>query len=150
MLNQKETSLLNDLKSDEELCIEKYSKYENQANNPKLKGLMNKLGNQEKTHLNTINQILNGQVPPVPQAKAPEQPANEVAGYVNPSPEFSNDKFICTDALGTEKRVSSVYNTSIFEFADVNIRANLNHIQKEEQEHGEQIYNYMAQNGMYS
>jgi ferritin len=26
----------------------------------------------------------------------------------------------------------------------------LNHIQKEEQQHGEQIYNYMAQNGMYN
>lgn len=150
MLNQKETTLLKDLQSQEQLCIDKYSRYENQANNAKLKGLMNKIGQQEQTHLNTINQILNGQVPPVPQAKSPEQPPNETAQYMTNSAEFANDKYICTDALGTEKHVSSTYNTCIFEFADVNIRANLNHIQKEEQEHGEMIYNYMSQNGMYN
>lgn len=149
MLSQKETSLLKDLQSHEQLCIDKYTKYENQASNPKLKGLMNSLAQQEKTHLQTINQIMNGQVPPVPQSQAPEQPADEAANYTNPSADYSNDKYILSDALTTEKHVSSAYNTSIFEFKDVNIRGNLNHLQKEEQEHGEKIYNYMAQNGMY-
>lgn len=60
------------------------------------------------------------------------------------------DKLLCQDALSTEKYVSSTYNTSIFEFRDKNIRQVLNHIQKEEQEHGEQIYNYMSQHGMYN
>ena len=32
---------------------------------------------------------------------------------------------------------------------DKNVRQVLNHIQKEEQEHGEKIYNYMASHGMY-
>lgn len=149
MLTQKETSLLKDLQSQEQLCVDKYTKYENQAANPKLKGLMNSLAQQEKSHLQTINQIINGQIPPVPQAQAPQQPADEVANYTNPSTEFETDKYILNDALSTEKHVSSAYNTSIFEFRDVNIRGNLNHIQKEEQEHGEKLYNYMAQNGMY-
>jgi spore coat protein CotF len=61
-----------------------------------------------------------------------------------------NDSYLCTDLLSTEKHVSSTYNTCIFEFKDTNIRSALNHIQKEEQQHGEQIYNYMAQNGMYN
>jgi spore coat protein CotF len=60
------------------------------------------------------------------------------------------DSFLCTDLLSTEKHVSSTYNTCIFEFRDSNIRDVLNHIQKEEQQHGEQIYNYMAQNAMYN
>lgn len=60
------------------------------------------------------------------------------------------DKLLCQDALSTEKYVSSTYNTSIFEFRDTNIRQVLNHIQKEEQEHGEQIYNYMNKHGMYN
>ena len=37
-----------------------------------------------------------------------------------------------------------------FEFTENNIRDVLNHIQKEEQEHGKAIYDYMAQNGMYN
>ncbi|MEG2144480.1 MAG: spore coat protein, partial [Oscillospiraceae bacterium] len=42
------------------------------------------------------------------------------------------------------------YDTSIFEFKNKNVRDTLNHIQKEEQEHGEKIYGFMAQNGMYN
>lgn len=61
-----------------------------------------------------------------------------------------NDSYLCSDLLSTEKHVSSVYNTAIFEFKNTQIRDALNHIQKEEQQHGEEIYNYMAQNGMYS
>ena len=60
-----------------------------------------------------------------------------------------HDKMLCSDALSTEKFVSSTYNTAIFEFRDKNIRQVLNHIQKEEQEHGEKIFNYMSSHGMY-
>jgi demethoxyubiquinone hydroxylase (CLK1/Coq7/Cat5 family) len=60
------------------------------------------------------------------------------------------DAMLCHDALATEKYASALYNTGIFEFKDTNIRQTLNHIQKEEQEHGEQIYNYMAGHGYYS
>lgn len=60
-----------------------------------------------------------------------------------------HDKMLCNDSLSTEKFISSTYNTAIFEFRDKNVRQVLNHIQKEEQEHGEKIYNYMASHGMY-
>ncbi|WP_338659685.1 spore coat protein [Paraclostridium sordellii] len=46
--------------------------------------------------------------------------------------------------------ISSTYNTAIFEFKNKEIRQVLNHIQKEEQEHGEKIYNYMNQHNMYN
>ena len=46
-------------------------------------------------------------------------------------------------------KIHSTYDTTIFEFRDANARQVLNHIQKEEQEHGEKIYNYMSQHGMY-
>jgi hypothetical protein len=52
------------------------------------------------------------------------------------------------DALDTEKHVSSVYDTCIFEFTDAGARQALNHIQKEEQEHGQMLYDYMAAHGM--
>ncbi|BBB90907.1 MAG TPA: spore coat protein [Methylomusa anaerophila] len=54
------------------------------------------------------------------------------------------------DMLMTEKYVSGVYDTAIFEFADSNIRQTFNHIQKEEQQHGEDLFHYMQANGMYN
>ncbi|MGI5876738.1 MAG: spore coat protein, partial [Dethiobacteria bacterium] len=60
------------------------------------------------------------------------------------------DAALCTDMLMTEKYVSGTYDTAIFEFTDPGARQVLNHIQKEEQQHGEGIFNYMQSNGMYN
>ena len=60
------------------------------------------------------------------------------------------DAFLCKDALAMEKHVSSVYNVSIFEFSCPTLRDTLAHIQKEEQNHGQQLYQYLAKNGMYA
>ena len=78
-----------------------------------------------------------------------QQPSSQAAYYDN-TMNKQNDAYLCSDALTTEKYVSSDYNISIFEFTENNIRDVLNHIQKEEQEHGKAIYDYMAQNGMYN
>ena len=59
------------------------------------------------------------------------------------------DEYLCQDLLSTEKHVSSVYDTAIFEFKDAGMRDVLNHIQKEEQEHGKKLYDYMSQHNMY-
>jgi rubrerythrin len=53
------------------------------------------------------------------------------------------------DLLSTEKYVSSTYNTAIFEFNNSQMRQTLNHIQKEEQQHGELLFNYLKQNNAY-
>ena len=52
--------------------------------------------------------------------------------------------------VASEKHISSSYNTSVFEFTNTEVRDALNHIQKEEQEHGKQIYDYMSANSMYN
>ena len=62
-LSDKEKSLLKDQKSHEELCIKKYTKSANEAQDPELKQLFTQLASEEQQHLNTINQILSGQVP---------------------------------------------------------------------------------------
>ena len=59
------------------------------------------------------------------------------------------DAMLCKDMLMTEKYVSGAYDTAIFEFTDASVRQTLNHIQKEEQQHGEGIYNYLSSHGMY-
>ncbi|QUH25598.1 ferritin-like domain-containing protein [Serpentinicella alkaliphila] len=62
-LSKKETLLLKDQKKHEEMCIIKYNNYANQAQDPQLKQIFLSHAQQEQEHLDTINQILNGQIP---------------------------------------------------------------------------------------
>ena len=150
-LTQKENTLLTDLKSQEMLCIEKYTKYSSLAHDPELKNLFTKLSENETKHLDTINQILNGNEVTMPSAspsavgaklQCKPSSCNEV--------EKKNDAYLCKDALSMEKHVSGVYNMGVFEFQSPVLRDTLAHIQKEEQNHGEQLYNYLACNNMYN
>ena len=157
-LSSKERMLLQDEKKHEELCIEKYNKYSEMASNPELKNLFSQLSEKEKQHLNTINQMLSGVLPNTNSGQAGKQQnqqsnnqsSNEQKlNYYQSQTDFNNDKMLCQDSLSGEKYVSSTYDAAIFEFRDTNARQILNHIQKEEQEHGEKIYNYMEQYRMY-
>ena len=151
---QKETQLLNDLKSKEQLCIDKYTKYACSACDGELKTLFTKISNVESGHLNTINTLIAGNMPQSNGGSGdkPTAPANATYNSSDSKSNecYKNDCYLCSDILDTEKHVSSVYDTCIFEFKDTNVRSLLNHIQKEEQEHGEAIYKYMALNGMYN
>lgn len=159
LLTQKEVNLLTDLKKCEEVCVQKYNKYAQSASSPSLKSLFQQISQKEQQHLNSIDQILNGSVPTMTansssnnsnnNSNTLQQPSSQAAYYDN-TMNKQNDAYLCSDALTTEKYVSSDYNISIFEFTENNIRDVLNHIQKEEQEHGKAIYDYMAQNGMYN
>jgi spore coat protein CotF len=148
-LTQKETSLLKDLKAHEQLCIEKYNKYSAEACNPQLKTIFSELAQVEQEHFQTISQIENGTVPQMGQGSG-KQKTMPTAQNNYLEQDKQKDSILCQDMLSTEKHVSSMYNTSIFEFKDVGIRDALNHIQKEEQEHGEKIFCFMNQNGMYN
>ena len=151
ILTQKETSLLTDLKSQEQLCIEKYTKYSEMAHDPALKNLFTTLTTNEQKHLDTINQILSGSEVQMPAAapSATEAKLSCTPSQVTES-EKQQDAYLCRDALSMEKHVSSVYNTGIFEFSSPTLRDTLAHIQKEEQNHGEQLYNYLSCNNMYN
>ncbi len=154
-LTQKEKLLLQDQKKHEELCIQKYQNYAQQAQDPQLKQLFNSLAQKEQQHLNTINQILNGQIPNIQGSQQQQQQQiqqqtltvpNQMQGAMN----NQQDASLCNDMLLTEKYVSGTYDTTIFECTNSNIRQVLNHIQKEEQQHGEAIFNYMHSKGMYN
>ena len=129
MFTQKEMDLLKDLRDEEELCIQKYAKYETEAKNCQLKQLFAQLGQKEQSHRDTINQIMAGNIPPLPAGggqQGEEMPAPAAYGS---DQEHNADKFLCSDALATEKHVSSLYDTCIFEFKDKAVRDILNHIQ---------------------
>lgn len=152
MWTQKEASLLEDLKSQEKLCIEKYGKYAQQAKDPQLKQLFGQIQQTEQQHEQTVTQMLNGTIPQMNQQAGQQQgQMGQAPAYgQQQSPDKQADAFLCQDALDTEKHVSSVYDVSIFEFRSPQARDVLNHLQKEEQQHGEMIYAYMAKNGMYA
>jgi Coat F domain. len=149
-LSQKEKMLLSDQKNHEQVCIQKYNSYANQAQDPQLKQLFNSYSKQEQEHLNSVNQMLNGQIPNISgQQNAQSNTIGQMQSSAQAGMSNSSDASLCNDMLMTEKYVSGAYDTSIFEFRDTNARNVLNHIQKEEQQHGEGIFNYMQSNGMY-
>ena len=150
MWTQKESSLLEDLIKQERLCVEKYGKYQEQAHDPALKQLFGQIGQVEQQHEQTVTRMISGALPPAAQGQGQQRNQNAAPSYgAQPSPDKQQDAYLCEDALGTEKHVSSVYDVSIFEFRDPEARQALNHLQSEEQRHGEMLYAYMARNGMY-
>jgi spore coat protein CotF len=168
-LTTKEKFLLEDLKSHEEQCILKYDNYYNLASDPQLKAVFRSNARIEHEHLATINQLLNGKVPNMSGGQTGGQQSNATqstgsqsqqepkSGLTTFAQESTSsmgfnisDKDMCMDLLSTEKYVSGVYDTAIFEFRDAQVRDVLNHIQKEEQKHGEAISSYMISKGMYN
>jgi spore coat protein CotF len=150
-LTQKEKGLLQDQKTHEEVCIKKYSDYANKAQDPQLKQLFSSNAKQEQQHLGTINQILSGQVPSMNQNQQQGQQGTQQGQQaVRSGTGSKSDGELCNDILMTEKYVSGTYDTAIFEFRDPNIRQTLNHIQKEEQQHGESVFKYMESMGLYN
>ena len=115
-LTQKENSLLQDLKAQEQLCIEKYNKYAGLAHDPELKNLFTTLAGNEQKHLDTVNQILGGT-----EVKMPDQSPSAVQAKLQckmsccNEAEKKNDAYLCKDALSMEKHVSGVYNMGVFE-----------------------------------
>lgn len=145
-LTAKERRLLEEQKNHEEICVQKYNDYANLASDQQLKTIFRNNAQTEREHLNTINQLLNGQLPQVNQQGqnntaqlSRQQQPNNFRMQNNFTTNQSIDQNLCSDMLMTEKYVSSAYDTAIF-----------NHIQKEEQQHGEAIYNYMVNTGMHN
>ncbi len=148
-LTQKETELLKDLRGQEKLCVEKYTKHSSAAFDVQLKNLFQQIAGIEQQHLDTIQQIENSTVP-VPGSGTQAQMTFSGTYSTAQTPEKQSDSYLCTDVLAAEKHASHLYDTCVFEFANESIRNALNHIQKEEQEHGKMIYDYMKANSMYS
>ncbi len=163
-LTTKERYLLEDAKTHEEECILKYDNYAKLASCDQLKSVFRSNGQKEQEHLQTINELLNGKVPAMgggqsgsqgqssSQQSSQQSTSQSSAGQSGSSSSSfqASDKDMCIDMLNTEKYVSGTYNTAIFEFKDASVRDVLNHIQTEEQKHGEAIFAYMQSKGMYT
>ncbi|MCM1107082.1 MAG: ferritin-like domain-containing protein [Blautia sp.] len=150
VLTEKETSVIEDLRQQEQSCIEKYKRYSSEAKDPVLRDLFNDLQKEEKEHYESLGKVLNGSVPSCncnDRDGAMYQPKATYDSLTN-SEDKKNDCFLATDCIGTEKMVSGTYNTDVFVFGDTKIRKLLADIQVEEQNHAEMLYKYKTVNGM--
>lgn len=148
-LTQKENNFIKEFREQEQLCIDKYAKYSQNACSTELKALFSDLEECEKKHLKTIDDMSKGVVGDVPAPKPVD--LTHCCGVIYADEQSrQNDSYLCRDMLVSEKHVSGAYNTGVFEFTDPQARQMLGHIQHEEQQHGERIYNYMKNNGMYN
>ena len=150
VLTQKETAALKDLQTQEQSCIEKYTRYSQEAKDPQLKELFKHISTDEQKHYQSLGQALNGSVPSADCNDTQGRDYRPTAYYSpnDDSPEKQNDSFLVTDCIGTEKLVSGEYNSDVFIFGDSNIRRLLADIQIEEQNHAEMLWKYKTTNSM--
>ncbi|MEA4961256.1 spore coat protein [Lutispora sp.] len=147
-LSNKERLLIEDNLNAEYLCIRKYQQYAAMAQDQKLKQVFTDLAAKEQKHADTLKGMLSG-------SNISDQ--NIFGTYNSPKGDFSNvsqnlgftDAQLLNDALSTEKHVSGSYNNAVLESADTNIRKQLQHIQKEEQDHAEILFSEMQSKGWY-
>ena len=150
ILKEKERTAICDLQTQEKTCVQKYAKYAQQAKDPELQKLFNQLSSMEQEHYNSLQQVLDGNVPEVDvnDNSGANYTPNPTYDTLTDSEDKKNDCFLATDCIGTEKLVSSEYNTDVFVFENSKIRKLLADIQVEEQNHAEMLWKYKTANGM--
>lgn len=150
VLTQKEQAALKDLQTQEQSCIEKYTRYSQAAKDSQLRTLFKELSSYEQEHYDAITQALKGNIPDVDCNDTKGRDYRPIATYTadENTPEKQNDCFLVTDCIGTEKLVSGEYNNDVFIFGDTKIRKLLADIQIEEQNHAEMLWKYKTINGM--
>ncbi|WP_040214388.1 spore coat protein [Clostridium polynesiense] len=147
-LTSKEKKLIEDNLNAEYLCIRKYDQYASLATDQQLKQMFNDLASKERQHAQTLKGILSQNGVSTNNifetASPPKGDLSSVQKDLG-----STDAQLLNDALYVEKYVSSSYNNAVLESADPNIRMQLQHIQNEEQQHAETLFNAMQSRGWY-
>ena len=80
-LTQKELMYLKDAKKHEELCVAKYNAYTSAASCQELKQILQYAGQQEQNHLQTVTQMLQGQMPQMGGGSGGQQRYGGQSGY---------------------------------------------------------------------
>ena len=106
ILTEKETTAIEDLKTQEQACIEKYTKYSNQAKDPVLKELFEEIARDEQKHFDSLDQVLKGKVPSVDCNDSKGKDYSPAATYdsLGNSEDKKADCYLATDCIGTESQ----------------------------------------------
>ena len=150
ILTDKETTAIKDLQTQEQSCIEKYKRYGAQAKDSELQNLFQRLEKEEQSHYQSLGKVLSGSVPSCNCNDSDGKTYSPKATYsaMTENEDKKNDCLLATDCIGTEKMVSSEYNSNVFKFSEPGLRKLLADIQIEEQNHAEMLYKYKTANGM--
>ncbi len=153
-LTQEERKVLEDHKKHEEVCIQKYDQYAQKASDPQLRNMFSQFASQERQHHETLSQLLQGQQPSTGggsgQGQQQSRPAVQNSGQNPRGSAGQDDALMCQDAMMMEKFISDSYDNGIFASTNPTVRQALQHIQDEEQEHGEGLLNYLQNHGLQS
>ena len=107
ILSEKETTVIKDLQTQEQSCVEKYERYSKLAKDQVLIDLFTDLHGKEQKHLESLTQMLSGKVPSCDCNDRDGKDYNPAATYsMAPSEDKKTDCFLATDCIGTEKLVS--------------------------------------------
>ena len=114
-LNQKETSLIQDLQEQEKLCIQKYTRYEEQAHDQELKNLFDTLRQNEINHYEALEALKKDETasPTVKHLDAASYTPKSTYTSESNSREKEDDAYLCTDSISTEKFISTSYNNDL-------------------------------------
>ena len=63
VLTEKERATIEDLRTQEQSCVEKYKRYGQEAKDPVLQELFARLEKEEQKHYESLDKVLNGTVP---------------------------------------------------------------------------------------
>lgn len=138
------------LQMQEQLCIDKYKFYAQQAKDPELRSLFERIGHSEQTHHDALTALMNGKITDIHTEGPAAVSYKPGAQYKGRAADRQHDAFLCTDSITTEKSVATEYNGDLFHFVAPEARSLLNDIQTEEQNHAEWLYQYKDAHGMTS
>lgn len=161
-LTNKEVSLLEGEKYQQQLAIDKYSNFAIQAEDPILKNVFSNFTKIEEEHLYILNEVLKGKIPKInnrnlhPYYEKSNNISNDylnigniiLSSFDNNSNE--SDKIICFDALNTEELLHSTYSASSIEFENTPIKDVFQTLIKEKEENLQYLNDYMIKKGMYN
>lgn len=152
-LSQQERKVLEDHKKHEEVCIRKYEQYAEQAGDPQLRSMFYQFADQERQHYRSLDHLLQGRQPTVGDQSGRQQRSGPPDGPAAENrhdgrQQRDSDALMCRDAMMMEKFISDSYDGGIFGSTNPVVRQTLQHIQREEQEHGEGLLNYLQDHGL--
>ena len=154
-LTQQERKVLQDHMQHEEVCIQKYDQYAQKTSDPQLKSMFNQFAQQERQHYNSLDQLLQGKQPATGGQSGQNQGQGRQTAHARKQTRQgggaqgnNSDALMCRDAMMMEKFISDSYDNGIFDSTNPVVRQTLQHIQDEEQQHGEGLLNYLHQHGL--
>lgn len=140
-----ELYVLHNLMGAVETHIKRYDFCENKTPDPRLKALIAMLREQDEEHYKMLAQLEQDIIPMVER----NERENHLKVPEGKGKGTTIDARYCTDLFEGEKSLSSEIDQAIFKIRDSAVRNVLNYIQKQQQEHGRLLGQYMDEELMY-